>query len=115
MDKAQLFLGQIKQGCVALTSEDVECLQGREWLTDNVIEFYLEYLRQAKYKEHFDKIEIIGPCVAQLLKTINSKEDIIKELESLRLMQRKIVLIPVNNAKSRLHFWSPIKILYAQC
>ena len=100
-----LFPGQIQMGDVTLTSEEAMCLRGREWLTDDVIEFYLEYLRRVKFKEHFDQIEIIGPCVAHLLKALERREDIAKELEPLlRVSQHKIILIPVNNAEGRLYF-----------
>ena len=94
----ELFEGQIIQGDIALTSDEALCLLGQEWLSDTVIEFYLEYLRCVKFKDYYDQIEIIGPCVAQLLKNIDNKEDIVNELEPLNLPGRKIVLIPVNNA-----------------
>ena len=89
----ELFEGQIIQGDIALTSDEALCLLGQEWLSDTVIEFYLEYLRCVKFKDYYDQIEIIGPCVAQLLKNIDNKEDIVNELEPLNLPGRKIVLI----------------------
>ena len=92
-----MFQGQIKQGDIALTSDEALCLIGREWLSDTVIEFYLEYLRRVKFKDYSDQIEIIGPCVAQLLKNIEDTKDIAHQLEPLKLHERKIVLIPVNN------------------
>ena len=67
-----------------------------------VIEFYLEYLRRVKFKEHFEDIEIIIPCVAQFLKTLKreamSSQFFANELEPSRLLQRRLVLIPVSGA-----------------
>merc|ERR1711962_913423 len=62
-----------------------------------MIEFYLEYLKRVKFEQHSRQIEIIGPCVAQLIKMMDSADDILRVLGPLKLLEHRIVLIPVNN------------------
>ena len=73
-----LFEGTIVLGGVGLTSEDASSLIGTNWLCDVMIEFYLEYLKRVKFEQHSRQIEIIGPCVAQLIKMMDSADDILR-------------------------------------
>jgi hypothetical protein len=47
------FEGQVSLGTVRLNSSEVECLQKNkaDWLTDNCLEFYLEYLREFEFSD----------------------------------------------------------------
>ena len=92
-DQWALVLGDIR-----LTSEEASCLDNECWLLDVAIEFFLEYLCRIKWSKYKDSIEIIGPCVAQMLKMCKNAEDIMGQLKPLNLKDRTLVLIPVNNA-----------------
>ena len=97
----KLFEGLIVLGDVSISSKDALCLLGQEWLDDKIIEFYLEYLRLIKFKRFSKYIQIIGPCVAHLIKTMDSKDDAISAmLDPLKIDERRVVLIPVNNAET---------------
>ncbi len=85
-------------GDVSVRVNETYCLEQREWLHDNLIEFYLEYLRHVKYKEQKDKIEIVGPTVTQCIKMTACPKTVEEMIEPLRLKQKAVVLIPVNNA-----------------
>ena len=95
-DQWALVLGDIR-----LTSEDASCLDNECWLLDVAIEFFLEYFCRIKWSKYKDSIEIIGPCVAQMLKMSQEAEDIMEQLKPLNLMDRTLVLIPVNNAQDQ--------------
>ena len=92
-DQWALVLGDIR-----LTSEEASCLDDECWLLDVAIEFFLEYLCRIKWSKYKDSIEIIGPCVAQMLKMCQKAEDIMEQLKPLNLKDRTLVLIPINNA-----------------
>ena len=85
-------------GDISLRVEDTYCLDGPDWLHDNLIEFYLEYLRHEKYREHKDKIEIIGPPVTQCIKLAGSPDVVSEMIDPLNLATKRVVLIPVNNS-----------------
>ena len=77
LDEAEqwsLVLGDIR-----LTSEGASCLENEGWLIDVAIEFFLEHLCRIKWIEHKDDIEIIGPCVAQMLKMCKNDDEIVEQ------------------------------------
>jgi len=80
---------------MSLRVDETYCLEGHEWLHDNLIQFYLEYLRRVKFAERKDDIEIVGPAVTQLVKMVDDP-DILK---ALNLLEKMLVLIPLNDAK----------------
>ncbi len=87
-------------GGVSLCVDDVSCLlEDDEWLNDKVIHFYLEYLRYNKFTEHIEDIEIVSPAVVQCLKVSRSREVVENMVAPLQLGRKKVVVLPLNNAK----------------
>lgn len=85
-------------GSVRLTVRDTECLRARQWLVDNVIEFYLEYLRLREFGSHKDLVTVVSPSVAQFIKICAHVEDLVGQVLSLKLDKKWLVVIPVNDA-----------------
>ncbi len=85
-------------GDISVRVVETYCLESTEWLHDNLIEFYLEYLRHIKHKENRDKIEIVGPTVSQCIKVSNCSQTTEDMIGPLSLKDKSVVLIPVNNA-----------------
>ncbi len=85
-------------GDISLRVGETYCLEHREWLHDNLLEFYLEYLRHIKHKEYKDVMEIVGPTVSQCIKMSDCSQVVKNMIEPLKLPEKKVVLIPVNNA-----------------
>ncbi len=102
-DKDRFFDGPADKklavlGDVSVRVNETYCLEEREWLHDNLIEFYLEYLRHIKHRSHKESIEIVGPTVTQCIKMTDCPKTVREMIEPLKLHQKKLVLIPVNNA-----------------
>lgn len=53
-----------------LRSSDVSLLKKNEWLNDNIIGFYFEYLQQQFTKNDKKQLLFIGPSLTQLLKGV---------------------------------------------
>ncbi len=85
-------------GDVSVRANETYCLEEKAWLHDNLMEFYLEYLRHVKHKSQRDNIEIVGPTVTQCIKMSECSRVVSEMLDPLNLLEKKMVLIPVNNA-----------------
>jgi sentrin-specific protease 8 len=86
----------VSLGDAILRESDVQLLKGPHWLNDRVISFYFEYLHQNKF-EHSGKIAFVSPEVSQFLKLV-SPEEIPVFLDPLRLEEKEVILLAVNNA-----------------
>ncbi len=86
-------------GGVSLYMDDISCLfTDDDWLNDSVIHFYLEYLRYYKFHEHTEEIEVISPAVVQCLKISSSLRVLANMVAPLKLPNKKVVVLPINNA-----------------
>ncbi len=85
-------------GDISVRVNETYCLERPVWIHDNLLEFYLEYLRHVKHRSHKDDIEIVGPTVTQCIKLCDSAEVVSDMIEPLKLPEKKMVLIPVNNS-----------------
>jgi len=80
---------------ILLRDEDVNLLRGPEWLNDQVISFYFEYLAREKYTD--TNFGFVGGCLASFL--INAGfEDALSCTEPLKLKDKELILLPVNNS-----------------
>lgn len=83
-----------------ITIKDVASLKNRCWLTDNIINFYVEYVEQTLLRSSnsilSDKVSVIGPSVVQMLKFLTADE--FSALDSLELQSKKLILLPLNDA-----------------
>lgn len=80
-----------------IRQSDCKLLRGKEWINDNIIEFWFEYLSNDLFKEKKKNLLTIGPSVAQLIKMTSSTEETEALLGSLELERKDLVLIPINN------------------
>lgn len=90
-----------------LRESDLKLLDGSNWLNDNLISFYLEYLENHLESEFHDKVLFLSPQVAHLLRSnFNSiliKSELALELlamEAQVLKAKQLIIIPVNNSNA---------------
>lgn len=83
-----------------ITVKDVASLKPRCWLTDNIINFYVEYVEQTMLRPKIsglhEKVAVIGPSVVQMLKFLNTNE--FSALDCLKLQSKRLILLPLNDA-----------------
>lgn len=81
---------------ILLYEEDVDLLRGPEWLNDQVISFYFEYLAREKFKS--TNFGFVGGCLASFL--VNAGfEDALSNIQPLKLKKKDMILLPVNNSR----------------
>ena len=86
-----------------VTVKDVQSLRHRNWLTDNIINFFVEYTDRTRLKNDDTKIKmahsvaLIGPSVVQMLKFFSPAD--FGALDCLDLPSKKLIILPVNNAQ----------------
>ena len=74
---------------VLLRASDVALLADREWLSDTLIEFYLEYLWKAVLRKH-PKIALIGPSISFCLMHCQTDDERKAILSSLHLPRKEV-------------------------
>jgi len=84
-----------------LRDSDVKILKQNEWLNDQVIGFWLEYLENDLFanSNKCESISFVSPEVAQFLK-LSTGQDASIFIESLGLMSKSLVLLPINDSES---------------
>ena len=80
-----------------LRQSDFKLLLTREWINDNLIEFWLEYLYNELFKNYQDKLLCIGPSMSHLIKLTNDHQDVQAFLQPLEIDCKELVLIPIND------------------
>ena len=90
-----------------VTVKDVSSLRHRSWLTDNIINFFIEYLdrtilqMQVRSSVIGKSIAVVGPSVVQMLKFFHSGD--FSVLECLELPSKYLILLPLNDADTDDH------------
>ena len=83
---------------IVLRARDVSTLTGSQWLNDQIISFYFEYL---KAKADDLRIELIQAATVQLvLWTEGEGDELGPFLDPLDLFSKDLILLPVNNSDS---------------
>lgn len=82
-----------------LRRSDVDLLQNRQWLNDQMIGFWFEYLENSCQD---DSICLVCPEVSQFIK-LGSAVDTLVFVDPLNLSSRSLVLFPVNDSMSLDH------------
>ncbi|XP_054711802.1 sentrin-specific protease 8-like [Uloborus diversus] len=83
-----------------LRQSDVELLDPPNWLNDNIIAFWFEYLEYDVYKKHKDKFGFVCPQVVQYLK-FGLPEEVKSTIEELELDKKQYVFLPVNDCRAQ--------------
>jgi len=84
-----------------LKQSDVDLLKEGNWINDNLIFFWFEYLEYERFSELSSDVSLIGPPVVHIIKsaaqspTQNVEAAVI--LESMELSKKKLILLPINN------------------
>lgn len=79
-----------------LRRSDVAILTGPNWLNDQIISFYLEYLEHERFSAHKDTILFVSPEVTQCLKMLPKNEMSIF-LDPLGAVDKSFVFFPLND------------------
>lgn len=80
-----------------LHQSDVDLLSGENWLNDNVISFYFEYLQRIIYKKRKELL-FISPEVTQCLK-ISPQEELGVFLDPLKFRECQFVFLALNDCE----------------
>ena len=83
---------------ISIVSRDLDCLNPKKWLLDNVLALHLIYQKTHFFKTWEKEIEIIPPTLTELIKH-SSIDNIRNQLQELNLLSKSLVIIPVNNAE----------------
>lgn len=79
-----------------LRESDIRLLDVPNWINDNLISFWFEYLEKDKYKDLKDKIAFVNPQLTQFIK-LASKEEGKLMMEPLQLAEKELILLAVND------------------
>lgn len=79
-----------------LRRSDIAILLGPQWLNDQIISFYLEYLEHDRFASHKDTMLFVSPEVTQCLKML-PKSEISIFLDPLGATDKLFVFFPLND------------------
>ena len=91
MDKTYFSFGDAR-----VTYRDLESVSEGHWLTDNVINFMVEYHESELRSDVKSFIAIVGPSVVQMLKFLKPEE--FTMLDSLDLKSKRLIFFPLNDS-----------------
>ncbi|KAH8033018.1 hypothetical protein MRX96_013699 [Rhipicephalus microplus] len=81
-----------------LRESDVELLDETNWVNDNIIWFWMQYLENELYASSCDSFAFVGPDVVQLVK-LGATLNVEQVLKSLDLKHKKLILLPINDCR----------------
>lgn len=79
-----------------LRQSDVSILLGPQWLNDQIISFYLEYLEHDRFGQFKDRLLFVSPEVTQCLKML-PKQEMSIFLDPLGASDKSFVFFPLND------------------
>ncbi|XP_048337743.1 sentrin-specific protease 8 [Sphaerodactylus townsendi] len=80
-----------------LRQSDVLLLDPPCWLNDHILGFAFEYFATEQFRDFSDQVCFIGPEVAQFIKCATGQEEMGLFLEPLKLPQKKVVFLAIND------------------
>src|SRR5690348_234797 len=84
-----------------LKQSDVELLKESEWINDNLIFFWFEYLEYERFNTFSDVLSLIGPPVVHIIKSASASRGQAEEasmiLGSMELEKKNLILFPIND------------------
>lgn len=81
-----------------LRESDVDLLDEPQWVNDNIIWFWMQYLENELCASSSGSLAFVGPDVVQLVK-LGAALNVEQVLKSLNLKQKELVLLPVNDCQ----------------
>jgi len=84
---------------VSLYNSDLELLNGFNWLNDNIIAFYYEYLANETFKNKSELL-FLTPSAVFMVSCITNSSELATALEPLDFKKRKYIFIPINNSSN---------------
>lgn len=81
-----------------LRRSDLDLLKSTDWINDNLIEFWFEYLSNDAYKECRESLLCFSPSLSQLVKLTKQKQEVEAILEPLNIGSKELLLIPINDS-----------------
>jgi len=87
----------ISFGDITLHDSDVALLEGPQWLNDNIIAFYFEYLTLDVFKEYKDNILFVHPSTMFLTAFLEDINDLKTALKDLKMTEKELIFMPINN------------------
>ena len=79
-----------------IRSTDYNLLFSREWINDNIIEFWFEYMNNHLFKNYQEHLLCIGPSMSHLIK-FTELQDVQTILQPLQIENKKLLLMPIND------------------
>jgi len=84
-----------------LKQSDVDLLKEGNWINDNLIFFWFEYLEYERFDKFSEKLSLIGPPVVHIMKSafsnLGQAQEATMILESMQLGGKRLILFPINN------------------
>lgn len=81
-----------------IRQSDYKILCSKEWINDNLLEFWFEYLQKELFKNHEENLFCIGPSLSQLIKLTTNIDEIGGILSSLDLQSKQLILLSINDS-----------------
>ncbi|KAL7272804.1 hypothetical protein RUND412_004366 [Rhizina undulata] len=82
---------------LSLTREDIDCLRG-DWLTDNNISFWEEYLEQEALANYSSKVILLRPSMVFLLKSTPDPHTLVSALPNFKYATH--IFLPINDCRN---------------
>lgn len=83
-----------------IRKSDYKLLNTKDWINDQLIEFWLEYITNDLFKEYKEKFLCLSPSLSHLIKLTSNLEMVKSLLETLDIADKELLLIPINDHKS---------------
>ncbi len=87
----------------SLYASELEDLRGTGWLSANIIDFFLCHLEHDKYADRLERagVLLLHPATLFIIAMTDEPSELADFLDPLRLADRSVVFLPVNNETQR--------------
>lgn len=97
MPKYKHFQTQMSVGDLIVHPRDHELLCGPHWINDVIISFIFQYYRDEIYKNQGSFVSYVPPDITQIIKMLDSEEEISSFVAPLRLDNKELIFFPIND------------------
>ena len=99
------FEGRVRLAYLAMSAKDFASLDGKEFIDDRVISFFLEWHKNRLPEEVKDSVAILGPSQVALLRNNLSPDEFLELILPFDLNRKRVILSVLNNPNDPAH-WS---------